>query len=44
MLGRPIAFLAPDDDAYDEERGFYFDFRARRPGPHRGHDRASWPG
>ncbi len=33
LLGRPIAFLAPDDGAYDEERGFYFDFRAQAPGP-----------
>ena len=33
MLGRPIAFLAPDDNAYDEERGFYFDFRRDAPGP-----------
>jgi CDP-ribitol ribitolphosphotransferase len=33
LLGRPIAFLAPDDGAYDEERGFYFDFRREAPGP-----------
>jgi CDP-ribitol ribitolphosphotransferase len=33
LLGRPIAFLAPDDSAYDEERGFYFDFRRDAPGP-----------
>ena len=33
MLGRPITFLAPDDHAYDEERGFYFDFRRDAPGP-----------
>ncbi len=33
LLGRPIAFLAPDDGAYVEERGFYFDFRAEAPGP-----------
>ena len=33
LLGRPIAFLAPDDGAYDEERGFYFNFRAEAPGP-----------
>lgn len=33
LLGRPIAFLAPDDGAYDEERGFYFDFRRDAPGP-----------
>jgi CDP-glycerol glycerophosphotransferase (TagB/SpsB family) len=33
LLGRPILFLAPDEDAYDLERGFYFDFRADAPGP-----------
>jgi CDP-ribitol ribitolphosphotransferase len=33
LLGRPIVFLAPDDGAYDEERGFYFDFRREAPGP-----------
>ena len=33
LLGKPIAFLAPDDGAYDEERGFYFDFRTEAPGP-----------
>jgi CDP-ribitol ribitolphosphotransferase len=33
LLGRPIAFLAPDDHLYDEERGFYFDFRKEAPGP-----------
>ena len=33
LLGRPIAFLAPDDNEYDEERGFYFDFRRQAPGP-----------
>ncbi len=33
LLGRPIAFLAPDDGAYDAERGFYFDFRRDAPGP-----------
>jgi CDP-ribitol ribitolphosphotransferase len=33
LLGRPIAFLAPDEGAYDEERGFYFDFRREAPGP-----------
>jgi CDP-ribitol ribitolphosphotransferase len=33
LLGRPIVFLAPDDGAYDEERGFYFDFRRDAPGP-----------
>ena len=33
LLGRPIAFLAPDDDAYRRERGFYLDFPADLPGP-----------
>jgi CDP-ribitol ribitolphosphotransferase len=33
LLGRPIAFLAPDDGAYHDERGFYFDFRKEAPGP-----------
>jgi CDP-ribitol ribitolphosphotransferase len=33
LLGRPILFLAPDEDAYDLERGFYFDFRTDAPGP-----------
>ena len=33
LLGRPIAFLAPDGDAYRGERGFYLDFPADLPGP-----------
>ncbi len=33
LLGRPILFLTPDEDAYDSERGFYFDFRRQAPGP-----------
>jgi len=33
LLGRPIIFLAPDDAAYERERGFYFDFRTEAPGP-----------
>jgi CDP-glycerol glycerophosphotransferase (TagB/SpsB family) len=33
LLGRPILFLAPDVAAYEDERGFYFDFRAEAPGP-----------
>ena len=33
LLGRPILFLAPDDDAYERERGFYLDFPADLPGP-----------
>ncbi|MEI7744167.1 MAG: CDP-glycerol glycerophosphotransferase family protein [Chloroflexota bacterium] len=32
LLGRPILFLAPDEQAYELERGFYFDFRAEAPG------------
>lgn len=33
LLGRPIAFFAPDHDAYEAERGFYFDYRSGVPGP-----------
>ena len=33
LLGRPIAFLAPDRAAYVGERGFYLDFPADMPGP-----------
>jgi CDP-ribitol ribitolphosphotransferase len=33
LLGRPIGFFAPDLDAYQRERGFYFDYRATVPGP-----------
>jgi len=33
LLERPMAFLAPDLDAYERERGFYFDYRAGVPGP-----------
>ena len=33
LLGRPILFLAPDVEAYEGERGFYFDFREGVPGP-----------
>ncbi|HEY4190469.1 MAG TPA: CDP-glycerol glycerophosphotransferase family protein [Candidatus Limnocylindrales bacterium] len=33
LLGRPIAFLAPDDRAYVDERGFYLDFPSDLPGP-----------
>lgn len=33
LLGRPIAFFAPDHEAYERERGFYFDFRTGVPGP-----------
>ena len=33
LLHRPMAFLAPDSDAYELERGFYVDFRSSVPGP-----------
>ena len=33
LLGRPIAFLAPDRREYVGERGFYLDFPADLPGP-----------
>jgi CDP-glycerol glycerophosphotransferase (TagB/SpsB family) len=33
LLGRPIALFAPDHEAYERERGFYFDYRADGPGP-----------
>jgi CDP-ribitol ribitolphosphotransferase len=33
LLDRPMAFFAPDHDAYVGERGFYFDFRTGVPGP-----------
>jgi CDP-ribitol ribitolphosphotransferase len=33
LLGRPMCFLAPDHEAYEAERGFYFDFMSGVPGP-----------
>ena len=33
LLNRPMAFFAPDHAEYDNERGFYFDFRTGVPGP-----------
>jgi CDP-ribitol ribitolphosphotransferase len=33
LLGRPMAFFAPDHDDYMDERGFYFDYRTGVPGP-----------
>ncbi len=33
LLGRPICFLAPDHQAYERERGFYFDYLSGVPGP-----------
>ena len=33
LLVRPMAFFAPDLDAYERERGFYVDYRSWVPGP-----------
>jgi teichoic acid ribitol-phosphate primase len=33
LLGRPMAFFAPDHAAYERERGFYLDWPADLPGP-----------
>jgi teichoic acid ribitol-phosphate primase len=33
LLGRPMAFFAPDHAAYEAERGFYFDYESGVPGP-----------
>jgi CDP-glycerol glycerophosphotransferase (TagB/SpsB family) len=33
LLERPMAFFAPDLDAYERERGFYVDVRSWVPGP-----------
>lgn len=33
LLDRPIAFFAPDHDAYQAERGFYLDWPDDLPGP-----------
>jgi CDP-ribitol ribitolphosphotransferase len=33
LLDRPMAFFAPDYEAYEAERGFYFDYRTGVPGP-----------
>jgi teichoic acid ribitol-phosphate primase len=33
LLGRAILFLAPDEPAYERERGFYLHFPADLPGP-----------
>lgn len=33
LLERPMAFFAPDLDAYQRERGFYVDYRSWVPGP-----------
>ncbi len=33
LLGRPMVFFAPDYEAYQQERGFYHDYRSWVPGP-----------
>jgi CDP-glycerol glycerophosphotransferase (TagB/SpsB family) len=33
LLGRAMVFFAPDYEAYERERGFYFDYRTGVPGP-----------
>jgi CDP-glycerol glycerophosphotransferase (TagB/SpsB family) len=33
LLDRPMAFFAPDHAAYEQERGFYFDYVTGVPGP-----------
>jgi CDP-ribitol ribitolphosphotransferase len=33
LLLRPMAFFAPDLEAYERERGFYVDYRSWVPGP-----------
>lgn len=33
LLGKPMAFFAPDYEVYERERGFYFDYRSGVPGP-----------
>ena len=33
LLNRPVAFLAPDRDEYDDWRGFYYDYDQMTPGP-----------
>ena len=33
LLGRPMVFFAPDYEAYQQERGFYHDYRTWVPGP-----------
>lgn len=33
LLGRPIVLFAPDHEAYERQRGFYFDYRRDGPGP-----------
>lgn len=33
LLERPMVFFAPDHEAYERERGFYFDYLTGVPGP-----------
>jgi CDP-ribitol ribitolphosphotransferase len=33
LLGKPMVFFAPDYEAYERERGFYFEYRTGVPGP-----------
>jgi CDP-ribitol ribitolphosphotransferase len=33
LLRKPMVFFAPDYEAYERERGFYFDYRTGVPGP-----------
>ncbi len=33
LLDRPMAFFAPDYEAYQNERGFYFNYADTVPGP-----------
>lgn len=33
LLDRPMVFFAPDHEAYEAERGFYFDYATGVPGP-----------
>ncbi len=33
LLDKPMVFFAPDYEAYERERGFYFDYRTGLPGP-----------
>ena len=33
LLRKPMIFFAPDYEAYERERGFYFDYRTGVPGP-----------
>ena len=43
LLDRPMVFFAPDYEAYERERGFYFDYRTGVPGPDLRDDRRRWP-